>query len=76
MNASQIQEHMKVVGSDGQQVGTVDRVEGDRIKLAKSDSGAEGRHHYLPLDAVDRLEQDRVCLRQPARDAKQSWQNA
>jgi len=33
VNASQIQEHMEIKGSDGQHVGTVDRVEGDRIKL-------------------------------------------
>ena len=31
VNASQIQEHMEIKGSDGQHVGTVDRVEGDRI---------------------------------------------
>jgi hypothetical protein len=74
MNASQIQEHMKVVGSDGQHVGTVDKVEGNRIKLAKSDAGAQGQHHYLPLDAVDRVEQDRVCLRQPAQAVKRQWQ--
>jgi hypothetical protein len=35
----QIKEHMEVVGSDGQHVGTVDGVEDDRIKLTKSDSG-------------------------------------
>ena len=31
VNASQIQEHMEIKGSDGQHVGTVDRVEGNRI---------------------------------------------
>jgi hypothetical protein len=76
MQASQIREHMKVVGSDGQPVGTVDKVEGNQIKLAKSDSEAQGQHHYLPLDAVDRVEQDRVCLRQPAQTVKQQWRGA
>ena len=40
-----IREHMKVIGKDGAPVGTVDRIEGDRIKLTKKDSGAghEGR---------------------------------
>ena len=33
MNISGIREHMKVVGSDRQPVGTVDHVDGDRIKL-------------------------------------------
>ena len=41
-NASQIREHMEVVGSDGEHVGTVDKVEGDRIKLTKDDPQAQG----------------------------------
>ena len=35
MDASQIKEHMDVVGSDNQHVGTVDHVEGQRNKLAR-----------------------------------------
>jgi hypothetical protein len=35
---AEIHEHMKVIGKDGVPVGTVDRVEGDRIKLTKKDS--------------------------------------
>ena len=30
---------MEVIGADGVHLGTVDRVEGDRIKLTKADSG-------------------------------------
>ena len=37
---TQIREHMEVIGADGVHVGTVDKVEGDRIKLTKADSGA------------------------------------
>jgi outer membrane protein OmpA-like peptidoglycan-associated protein len=51
VDGTQIKPHMPVVGSDGAHVGTVDKVEGDRIKLAKSDSD-DGRHHYVPLSAV------------------------
>ena len=40
---SKIKEHMEVIGADGVHVGTVDRVENNRIKLVKSDSG-EGKH--------------------------------
>ena len=40
-DASNIREHMEVIGADGVHVGTVDHVEGDRIKLTKKDSGAE-----------------------------------
>ncbi len=58
---SNIREHMNVVGSDGQQVGTVDHVEGDRIKLTRSGS-PDGQHHYLPTSAVASVENDRVVL--------------
>lgn len=70
-NASQIREHMEVIGSDGQHVGTVDRIEGDRIKLTKDDPQAQGKHHYLPLNAVASVEQDRVRLNMDAQQARQ-----
>lgn len=70
-NASQIREHMEVVGSDGQHVGTVDKVEGNRIKLTKNDPQAQGQHHYLPLDAVASVEQDKVRLNMTAKQAQQ-----
>jgi hypothetical protein len=71
-----IQEHMKVVGSDRQPVGTVDHVEGGKIKLAKNDPQADGHHHYIPEDWVERVEGDMVCLRQSAREACSQWQIA
>ena len=40
MEASNIAPHMNVLGSGGVHVGTVDRVEGDRIKLTRTDSPA------------------------------------
>jgi hypothetical protein len=36
---SQIWEHMEVIGADGVYLGTIDRVEGERIKLTRNDSG-------------------------------------
>ena len=36
---TEIKEHMEVIGADGVHVGTVDKVEGGRIKLTKKDSG-------------------------------------
>ena len=33
---------MEVIGADGVHIGTVDRVEGHRIKLTKKDSGEVG----------------------------------
>jgi hypothetical protein len=56
MNTAQtIKEHMEVLGSDGQHVGTVDHIEGkDKIKLTKTDAKAGGKHHLIPMNWVDR----------------------
>ena len=70
-NASQIREHMDVVDSDGQHVGTVDKVEGDRIKLTKNDPQAQGEHHYISLDTVASVEQNSVRLNVSADEARQ-----
>ena len=69
---SQIQEHMEVIGADGVHVGTVDHIDGDRIKLTKKDSGAEvdgtpggahsGHHHYISGGLVAGVEGDKVRL--------------
>ncbi|MGH9769467.1 MAG: DUF2171 domain-containing protein [Blastocatellia bacterium] len=74
INSSEIREHMKVIGSDGQPVGTVDKVEGNRIKLTKSDPAAQGQNHYIPLDSVGSVEGDSIRLRQTAQEAKRQWQ--
>jgi hypothetical protein len=61
----EIREHMEVIGADGVHVGTVDGVEGDRIKLTRRDSGMgghEGHHHYLPKGLVAEVEGDKVRL--------------
>ncbi|MCO5729927.1 DUF2171 domain-containing protein [Rhizobium sp. SSA_523] len=65
IDAGQIREHQDVIGADGVHVGTVDRVEGDRIKLTKRDSGEgshEGHHHFIPLALVAEVEGSRVRL--------------
>lgn len=74
MNISSIREHMKVVGSDRQLVGTVDHIEGDRIKLAKNDAQAGGKHHYIPADWVDRVDGEEVWLQKKAQEATSQWQ--
>ena len=60
----EIREHMEVIGADGVHLGTVDRVEGDRIKLIRADSGMghEEHHHYIPRGLVADVEGDRVRL--------------
>lgn len=59
-----IREHMEVIGADGVHLGTVDRVEGDRIKLIRADSGIghEGEHHYIPQGLIAEVEGDKVRL--------------
>jgi hypothetical protein len=62
---STIREHMDVIGADGVHLGTVDRVEGDRIKLTKADSGMgehEGHHHFISRALVADVEGDKVRL--------------
>jgi hypothetical protein len=60
-----IKEHMEVIGADGVHIGTVDRVEGDRIKLSKADSGEgshRGHHHFIDGGLVAEIEGDKVRL--------------
>ncbi|HZQ72188.1 MAG TPA: DUF2171 domain-containing protein [Burkholderiales bacterium] len=74
MMNTNIREHMKVIGSDRQPVGTVDHVEGERIKLAKNDPQAGGEHHYIPADWVERVDGEQVYLRQKAQEVRRQWQ--
>jgi hypothetical protein len=60
-----IKEHMEVIGADGVHVGTVDKIEGNRIKLTKKDSGEgahKGHHHYIEKGLVAGVEGDKVRL--------------
>ena len=68
----QVREHMPVVGSDDEQIGTVDGVRGDRIILTKGDS-EDDRHHMISCSLVDRVEGDKVILDQPAAEARRRF---
>jgi hypothetical protein len=62
---SKIHAGMKVIGADGVHVGTVDCVEGRRIKLTKADSGEgahKGHHHYIDEGLVADVEGNSVRL--------------
>ena len=61
VDVTQIKEHAPVIGADGVHVGTVDHVQGDRIKLTKTDSG-DGRHHFISLGLVAEMEGETVRL--------------
>nr|WP_316654697.1 DUF2171 domain-containing protein [uncultured Gellertiella sp.] len=71
ITASEIREHAEVVGSDGLHVGTVDHVDGNRIKLTRADSsGAHAHHHhYIALDLVHSVDGGRVTLSVAGKDA-------
>ena len=75
VDPSKIQEHMHVHASDGKHVGTVDKVEGDRIKLTKNDPVAGGQHHYIPLSLVESADR-MVKLNVPAEQARQQMTTA
>lgn len=62
---NEIKEHMEIIGADGVHIGTVDKVEGQRIKLTKADSGEgkhKGHHHFIALGLVAGVEGQKVRL--------------
>jgi hypothetical protein len=68
VNAEQIKGQMEVKGSDGKHIGTVDAVEGQRLKLASG-----GMFHYIDLDMVDSIEDGAVRLNKTAAEATRPW---
>jgi hypothetical protein len=66
-----IRENMEVAGSDGQRIGTVDKVRGDVVILNRKDPEAGGVHRSFSCTLLDRIEGDRIFLSQPADQARQ-----
>jgi hypothetical protein len=63
VDLTQVREHMDIIGADGVHIGTVDKVEGDRIKMTKADSGSHGdHHHYISQGLVAAIDGDQVRL--------------
>jgi hypothetical protein len=62
--SDKVKENMEVIGADGVHVGTVERVEGERIRLRASDSFGrhEGHHHYIEMGFVAGVEGNKVRL--------------
>lgn len=73
INATEIREHMEVIGSDGKHVGRVDSVMGSEIELAKFDTASGLKHHMIPVTWVDHVEDDKLCLDRTAEAAKAAW---
>ena len=71
-DASAIREHMDVIGADGVHLGTVDHVDGGRIKLTRrepadgqmqqAEGSHAGHHHYVSLGLVAGVEGNQVRL--------------
>ena len=70
----QAREQMDVVGSDGEPIGKVERIAGDRVILSKSDS-PDGRQHSIPCTMIERIEGDRVTLGCTAEQAQTQWRD-
>ncbi len=68
----QVTEHMEVIGSDGEAVGTVDKVSGDKIVLTKSGAMAGGHHHSIPCSWIQSVE-DKVTINKTSEQARKQW---
>lgn len=73
VDASKIKEHWTVFGADTEHVGTVDKVEGDRIELSKNDPAASGTHHAIPLSWVATAADGKVVLKKTGTEAMAEW---
>jgi len=76
MFVEQIKEGQRVIGADGNHVGTVDGLSGQLLKLKKNDPESGGAHHYLDLALVVAVEGDTIKLIVPALEAKERWSEA
>ena len=56
VDRSHIRQHMDVIAADGERIGKVDAVEGERIKLTK-DASSDGKHHHVDLSDVARVDE-------------------
>jgi len=70
IDTNQIKQHPQVVGADNQLIGTVDNVQGDKLKLTRDD---KGQHHLIPLDLVGNVD-DKVHVTKNADEVKKTWQ--
>ena len=69
---TEIVKDMEVLGSDGQHVGVIDRLDGTSIKLKKLDPASGGSHHLIPTEWVKAVN-DKVMLKTTASDVKSRW---
>lgn len=70
IDKNMIKPHVPVVGMDDRVLGKVDHIQGESLKLAKDE---KGKHHLIPLDWVDRID-DKIHLNKPFADVVRTWQ--
>jgi hypothetical protein len=61
MDINQIKPNAEVIGADGVHVGTVDHVDGRRLKLTRRDS-RDARRHFIDGGLIADIENGRVRL--------------
>lgn len=69
-----VRPHQEVVGSDGQHLGTVDKIWDDRIILTRTDPAAGGHHHSIPCSWIMNVG-ERVEISKTADEARNSWKD-
>ncbi|MEG3132680.1 DUF2171 domain-containing protein [Rouxiella sp. T17] len=76
VDTSKILDHAQVVDVNGEHVGIVDHLDGeDKIKLAKSDPEAGGKHHLIPISWVKDVDDNKVVLSKSKSDVEKEWQS-
>jgi hypothetical protein len=76
VQASQIRDHMQIVGSDGQQLGSVQQMEGSsRIKFTPKGAAGAG-DHFIPLAWVASVEGQTVRLSKSSHDVQQELERS
>ena len=68
----EVRDHMPVVGSDGHHIGTVDGIDGDYIRLTRSDPETGGQHRWLKRSTVAGTDGGVVRLSLPAAQAREA----
>jgi hypothetical protein len=64
---SKITEHLQVKDANGEHIGTVDHLDGDRIKLTRVGS-PDNKHHYIALSEVRSADDVAVYLEKARAD--------
>lgn len=76
INKDEIKDHTQIVASCGTHVDIVVHLDWEHIKLAKSDPVSNGQHHYIPLNWVDKVEDNKVTLLKNSKEVFSEWRNA